>query len=84
LEIRGNGTAQRGAKYINLLQVESLRKSKLIFRRETPKTPRFAEKDFSANLGDFGEVRRIKLFLQRGFLCRGEQFFGFHSLLFFS
>lgn len=28
-----------------------------------PKAPRFAEKFFSANLGDFGEVRRIKLFL---------------------
>jgi hypothetical protein len=52
----------------NLLQFDSLQKSKQLFRRETPKTPRFAE-FFSATLGDFGEVRRIKLFLS-GCACK--------------
>jgi hypothetical protein len=37
------------------------RKQKLS-RRETPKTPRFAEKNFSVTLGGFGEVRRIYFF----------------------
>jgi hypothetical protein len=46
-----------------LLQVEFLQKNKQIFRQETPKPPRVAEKDFFATLGDFDEVRRIKLFL---------------------
>jgi hypothetical protein len=42
--------------------VESLQKSKQIFRREAPKTPSFAG-IFLVTLGDFGEVRRINLFL---------------------
>jgi len=37
-------------------------KSKQIFRRETPKAPRFAEKIFSVTLGDFGEIRRMNFF----------------------
>jgi hypothetical protein len=43
--------------------VKPVQKKQRNFRRETPKTPRFAEKDFcSATLGGFGEVRRDKLF----------------------
>jgi hypothetical protein len=38
-------------------------------RRETPKSPRFAEKKFSATLGGFGEVRRINFFV---FGCSAE------------
>jgi hypothetical protein len=41
---------------------EWVKKQKL-FRRETPKTPRFAENFLSASLGDFGSVRRINFFL---------------------
>jgi hypothetical protein len=39
-------------------------KKQKLFRRETPKAPRFAEKK-SATLGDFGEVRRINIFMCR-------------------
>jgi len=54
---------------INQLQVKSLSqmaprvtKKQKLFRRETPKTPRFTEK-ISATLGDLGEVRRINIFM---------------------
>jgi hypothetical protein len=37
----------------------SVQEKQKLLRRETPKTPRFTEKNFSATLGDLGEVRRI-------------------------
>jgi hypothetical protein len=42
--------------------VKSWQKKQKLFHRETPKTPRFAEK-IPATLGDFGEVRRMNIFL---------------------
>ncbi|MCI0695933.1 hypothetical protein L0337_28530 [candidate division KSB1 bacterium] len=41
----------------------AVQKKQKLFRRETPKTPRFTEKNFSATFGDFGEVQRISFFL---------------------
>jgi hypothetical protein len=54
---------------------EIFAKKQKIPRRETPKTPRFAERIFSVTLGGFGEVRRINCFLL-GFGSAWKNFIG--------